>query len=112
MEFLHTASLSQNTLVGPSIGTPNILNLYRNASIISVAFFNAVDSDPNVEASTKFWRLLCQMIGALLQNNNIPVCDLLFSVSPAWFASTKQCVDMTLPLGFGMLVGIDSLASL
>ena len=48
-EFFYTASLSQNMSVGPLIGTQNILNLYRSAFTISVACFNAVNSNPNVE---------------------------------------------------------------
>jgi hypothetical protein len=43
------------------------------ASIISTAFFMAVNSEPKVEASTEFCLLLNQMIGALLQNNRTPV---------------------------------------
>ncbi len=65
---LHTASLSHNTLVGPSIGTPNIHNLYHKASIISTAFFIAVNSDPKVDASNEFCLLLNHIAGALLQN--------------------------------------------
>jgi hypothetical protein len=32
-----------------------------------------VNSDPKVDASTEFCLLLNQMVGAELQNNNIPV---------------------------------------
>jgi hypothetical protein len=81
--FEQTAPLSPDIFVGPSTGTPNMHNLYRSASIISTAFFIVVNSDPNVDASTEFCLLLNQMIGALLQNNRIPVCDRLVSVSPA-----------------------------
>jgi hypothetical protein len=52
--FLVTASLSQNTFVGPSIGTPNIRNLYRNDSTSSTAILIATNSLPNVEVSTVF----------------------------------------------------------
>jgi hypothetical protein len=78
---LHTALLSHNTFVGPSIGTPNIHNSYRKASIISTAFFVAVNSNPKVDASTEFCLLLNHIVGTLLQNKRIPVCDRL--VSPA-----------------------------
>jgi hypothetical protein len=81
--FLQAAVLSQNTFVGPSIGTPNIRNLYRKASIISTAFFIAVNSDPKVDASTELCLLLNHIAGALLQNKRIPVCDRLVSVCPA-----------------------------
>jgi hypothetical protein len=42
-------------------------------SIISIAFFIAVNSDPEVDASTEFCLLLNQMVGAPLQNNKMPV---------------------------------------
>ena len=51
-----------------SMGTPNILSLYRNAAISSTEFFIAVNSDPNVDVSTPFFLLLCHITGALLQN--------------------------------------------
>ena len=40
-------SLSKNTFVGPSTGTPNARNLYRSDSSNSIAFFVAVNSEPN-----------------------------------------------------------------
>ena len=52
--FLYTDSLSQNTLVGPSMETPNMRSLYRRASTSSTAFFNAVNFLPNVLVSTVF----------------------------------------------------------
>ena len=64
-------------LVGPSIGTPNILNLYLNAVISSTAFFMAVNYDPNVDVSTQFCLLLYHIMGALFTNMRIPVIDLL-----------------------------------
>ena len=45
--------------------------------MISTEFFTAVKSDTNIDASNKFCLLINQMIGALLQNNNIPVQDCL-----------------------------------
>jgi hypothetical protein len=46
-----TDLLSQKTFVGPEMGTPNIYNLYRIASIISTAIHIATNSDPKVEDS-------------------------------------------------------------
>ena len=89
--FLKTASLSQKTFVGPSKGTPNILNLYRNDSICSTAVFIAMNSLPKVLVSTVFSLLLYQMIGTRFRNINIPVCDLRVTLSPAWSESTKVC---------------------
>jgi hypothetical protein len=48
-------------------------SLQRMASVISTAFFIAVNSEPKVEASTEFCLLLNQTVGALLQNNSVPV---------------------------------------
>ena len=71
--FTQTAPLPQNIFVDTFIGTPNMRSLYPNASIISTAFFIAVNSDTNVDASTEFFLLLKQIIGALLKNNSMPV---------------------------------------
>ena len=110
-EFLYTASLSQNISVGPSIGTPNILNLYLSAVTSSTAFFNAVNSEPKVDVSTEFCLLLNQSIGARLQNISIPVYKRLVIFSAEWMASTKKFVVMILPLGFSISSGISSLES-
>ena len=110
--FLYTASLSQNTLVGPSIGTPNIRSLYLRASVSSTAVFIARNSAPKVLVSTVGWRLLYQCIGALLQKIRTPVWLRLFFLSPARSASTNADVDIECPLDSGILVGIASLASL
>ena len=69
--------------VGPSIGTPNILNLYFNAVISSTAFFMAVNYDPNVDVSTQFYLLLYHIMGALFTNMRIPVINLLVVLYPA-----------------------------
>eukprot|EP00978_Attheya_sp_CCMP212_P048794 scaffold575599_cov83-Attheya_sp.AAC.1 len=50
--FVTTASLSQNTLAGPSIGMPNILSLKGSAMICSAAVFMATNSELNVDDST------------------------------------------------------------
>ena len=87
--FLYTASFSHKMSVDLSIGTPNILSLYRNAAISSTQFFTAVNSDPNVNVSTPFCLLLCHIIGDLLQNISIHIMDILVVLSPAWLASAK-----------------------
>jgi len=46
------------------MGIPNILNLYRSASIISTAVFIATNSDPNVDVSTVDCAFEYQIIGA------------------------------------------------
>jgi hypothetical protein len=46
--------LSQKTFAAPSMGMPNILSLYRSASIISTHIRIAMNSDPKVDDSTVF----------------------------------------------------------
>ena len=106
--FLYTDLLSQKMSIDLSMGTPNILSLYRNAAISSTEFFIAVRSDPNINVSTQFCLLLCHIIGALLQNISFPVMDLLVVLSHAWLASTKQWVNTDLHLGLGISKGIGS----
>ena len=84
-----TASLSQNMFASPSIGTPKDRSLYRRDIINSVAFLKATISDPKVEVSTVFCFLELQFINVMLQNINIPVWDLLVSLSPAWSKDLK-----------------------
>ena len=72
---------------------------------------HAMNFDQKVDDSTEFCLLLNQIIGARLQNISIPVCERLVTLSAAWLASTKQCVVMILPLGFGISSGIASLKS-
>ena len=52
---------------------PTHAQLAANASIIFTGLFIAVNSDPNVDASTEFCILLNHIIDALLQNNSMPV---------------------------------------
>ena len=101
-EFLYTASLSQNISVGPSIGTPNILNLYLSDVTSYTAFFNAVNSETKLDDLTEFCILLNQSIGSRLHNISIPVYESLVTLSTECLASTKKCVVMILPLGFGI----------
>lgn len=56
---------------------------------------------------------LYHWIGALFTNNNIPLCAWLVMQFPAaWLASTKQCIDTTLPCGLGVSPGIGSFTPL
>ena len=110
-EVLYTALLSQNIPVGPSTGTPNILNLYLISVTSSTAFFNAVNSKQKFDDSTEFYILKNQSIGSRLQNISIPVYERRVTLSAAWLASMKQCVVMILPLGFGITTVIASLES-
>jgi hypothetical protein len=75
VEFVTTDLLSQNTFDGPSIGIPNILNLYLKASIISVAIRSATNSEPNVDDSTVFWDFEYHEIGDLFKYINTPVWE-------------------------------------
>ena len=71
--FAQAVLFSYKMFVGMLIGTPNINSFYKSAYIISTSFFVAVNSDPNVDAFTEFCLLINQIIGAMLQNNKIPV---------------------------------------
>ena len=98
--------MSQNTLVVPSIGTPNILSLYLNYFIKYIAFLRAMNLEPRFKNLTPFCLLLFQINFALFQNKRIPVCEPIGTLSAAWFASTKQCIDITLPLVPAYLEGL------
>ena len=50
------------------------------------------------------------MIGAMLQYNSIPVCDLRVAKSSPLLASTKQLIWTDLPNGLGALGGTSSIA--
>ena len=56
----------------------------------------------------RFCRLLCHIIGARLQNMRIAVIDRRAVLSLALFAFTNQWVEIDVPLGFGILMGIGS----
>ena len=60
-------------LVGPSNGILNILNLYLNKVINSVAIRNATNSDPKVEDSTVFCLLEYHNKGAEFLKRIMPV---------------------------------------
>ena len=64
VELVATDWLSHSTFVGPSRGTPIIRNLYRRASMHSVAILQATNSEPKVEVSTVAWAFEYHMIGA------------------------------------------------
>jgi len=101
LAFLNTASLSMNTLQGPSIGIPKLISLRRSAINRSRAILSAVDSDPYVADSTEFCLLLNWIIHVFWINMRIPVCDLLVTTLPAWLASTKQLIVREFPNGSG-----------
>ena len=109
--FFTTASLSQNMFASPTIGTPKDRSLYRRDIIRSVAFRKVTISDPNVEVSAVFCFLELQFIKVILQNNNIPVCDLLVNLSPAWSVSTNVSIWIDSPSGSGISRGNSSTAS-
>ena len=88
--LLMTNWLLPNTLVGPSKGTPNVCSLYLGSSIIFMAILRVINSEPNIEVSTVFWRLEYHMMGALFTEIIIPVCDLLETTYPAWLASKNN----------------------
>jgi hypothetical protein len=83
VDLVTTDLLSQNTLLGPSIGIPSMRNLHRSASIISTPIRIATNSDPNVDDSTVLWDFEYHMMGAQLININIPVWDRLVTLFAA-----------------------------
>jgi len=87
-----TDLLSQKTFAGPSIGIPNVHNLYLIASNISTIICIAMNSEPKVEDSTVDWALENQVMGAQLRKIIIPVCEHLVTLSPAWSASTNALI--------------------
>jgi hypothetical protein len=60
-----TPRLLQNTLAGPSIGTPNTRSLYRNAMIMFQHMHSATNSLPKIDPSTVFSLLENHMIGMI-----------------------------------------------
>ena len=82
-----TDSLSQNIEAGQFISTPIILSLYLTPIIFSMARFSAMYSDPIVEDSTVFWRLLSNTIRALLKDISIPVWERRVTLFPTGSAS-------------------------
>ena len=50
--------------------------------MVSTELSIAMNLDPNLDTSNKFCLLLSHIIGVLLWNKNISVCDCLFSVYP------------------------------
>ena len=90
--FLFTASLPHNMSVGSSSDNPNMRRLYCNAITNSTASLSAVNLDPKVDVSTKFYFLTIHITGSWWQNINMPVCDCLVNLSEAWYAYSNQCV--------------------
>jgi hypothetical protein len=85
-----TALMLQNTLQGPSIGTPITISLYCSPSIILIAILIATKSDPNVGYLTVFCLFECHNSGALFTKIITPVCNLLVTWPPVRSASTKH----------------------
>ena len=112
LELFTTLSLSHNISVSPLIGIPNMRNLNLNAVIYSTYVFMTINSLENVLDSTVFCFLLNYMMGALLTKRIYSVIDLLVLLSTACDVSTKALVLTNLPLGFGILLGVSSTASL
>ncbi len=92
VEFVITDLLSQKVLVGPSIGVPNIRNLYLRLSITSTPIRNATNSELKEEDLMVFCLLEYHMIGAQFRNMIIPVCDLCVTRCPAWSASINAFI--------------------
>ena len=81
--FWYTTSLSHYTLVKPSIGTPDIINLYLRLSDISVAVRMATHSAPTLLDLNVTCFLIYQCIGALLRKIRIPFILRRLNLSPA-----------------------------
>jgi hypothetical protein len=71
----------------------------------------ATNSEPKVDDSTALCTFEYHIIGEQLKLINIPVCDCLVTLLPAWSASTKALIYTGCPHGSGALGGIDSIAS-
>ena len=88
--LLTTDILSQKPFVGPIIGIPIILSLYRKASFISIPICSAKNSKPKVDASTVACFLIYHMMGVRLIDSSNLVCDLQFILLPACAASQRS----------------------
>ena len=73
--------------------------------------FESCEIGYEVDVSNEFCFLLSHITGAWLQNINMPVFGRLATLSDALPASSKQCVDISLPLDCGISSGIASFAS-
>ena len=105
-----TLLLSHSIVVGPTIGTPNILNLYRMSIIASVATLPAANSAPCVEDSTVGCRLLIHLIGVEFRKMTTPVVDRRVIKSVAWSASTYAVNCPFKPRGVNWSDGSSSVA--
>ena len=112
VKFSITWLLSLHTLVSSCwTSIPNILNLFFNSKIISIAILMATNSSPYVDVSIMFWILECHMIGILYTEISIPDIDLRVILSPSWPESTNYEIYTSLPHYLGAIVGTYSLAS-
>ena len=87
-------------LAGPSIGTPNNLDLYLSDSTISTAVFIVQNYAPQVIASNFVSHFLYPFIVDLSINTNKPVWLLLYFWLLVWFAYTKHVTITILSSGF------------
>jgi hypothetical protein len=74
--IITTLLLSQYIFTAPLIGILKIHSIYLSNSICLIAILATMNSEPKERVSTMFCHLEYQMIGALLQNIIILVCDL------------------------------------
>lgn len=81
--MLTTEELSQNALTGPSIGMPNIHNLYLTLTYILTAICNAANFEPKDKVSTVFCDFEYHNIGKQFKKMSIPVCECLVTLLPA-----------------------------
>ena len=100
--LLTTLLLSHIISVGPSTGILNIRSLKCTASTGSRHVHMAMNSESKVEASTVFYHLLYQRIGAWLQNIMYPICDHLVMRFPVWSESTYAVILTGSPSGLGL----------
>ncbi len=119
-----TPLLSQNTLVGPSIVTPNMRSMYHSPSINSItisitpdihSLYHSPSSINSVALhGSKLWpkrwcfhRVLSFRAASknrqTVDVNKTPVWDWRVTLQPAWLASTKQCINALMPWASGAL---------
>ena len=100
--FVATNSLLQKTSDGPSNVTLNMRTLYFKTSLVSVAIFKAINSDPKLKVSTVFWCLMNHKIWALLVYMMIPVCEGQISKFTAWYAYAYKMTFTDFNPGLGV----------
>ena len=86
-------------------------SLYLSPCRYSQHCFIAINSAPKDDDSMLVCFLLHQWTNEQFKYTNIPVLDLLVTVSEAWSTSTLETIVNPIPLGSGLLGGISSLPS-